>query len=412
MKLRTMFVSIVVVAVLATIGYVGSLWAAPAAAAFMQPAAPVAQASARSVPSLGTLTDLESTLENVYAQVNPSVVLINVVEQQTAAPNFRGRLGPQFQQPQQASALGSGFVWDTQGHIITNNHVVDGADRISVTLSDGTTVAAHVVGADPDSDLAVLQVNMPASQLHPVQLADSTLVKVGQFAIAIGNPFGEENTMTTGIISALGRSLPVNDGNVQGPSYTIPDVIQTDAPINPGNSGGVLLNADGKVIGVTAAIESPAGTSAGIGFAIPAAIVDRVVPVLIKSGHYSHPYIGISGATLNPDLAQAAGLQSGQRGAMVINVTPGGPAAKAGLRGSSQQTTIDGLATPVGGDVITAIDAQPVKTFDDLVAFLARSTQVNQTVTLTILRDGKQQTVQVTLVARPNPTSALSDTTL
>ncbi len=347
----------------------------------------------------------ESALENIYAQVGPSVVAIDVVSQpQAARPNVPGNRGFGFrpQQPQQPQgALGSGFVWDAQGHIVTNNHVIDGATSISVTFSDGSTVPAKLVGADVNSDLAVIQVNVPASQLHPVHLADSTQIKVGQFAIAIGNPFGEQNTMTTGIVSALGRSLPVNDNTVQGPSYTIPDVIQTDAPINPGNSGGVLLNADGNVLGVTAAIESPAGTSAGIGFAIPSVIVQKVVPELIKTGSYAHPYIGIGGASLNSTLAQAMNLKPDQRGALVISVAANGPASKAGLRGSTKPATIDGQQVNVGGDVIVAIDSQPVKGFDDVVAYLARATNVNQTVTLTILRDGQQQSVQVTLAARP-----------
>jgi serine protease Do len=324
-----------------------------------------------------------------------------VVEGQTAAPALpqnHPNLGPG-----QQTALGSGFVWDTAGHIVTNNHVVDGATQISVTFADGTTASAKLVGADPDSDLAVIQVSVPASQLHPVQVGDSTQVKVGQFAIAIGNPYGEQNTMTTGIISALGRSLPVENpvSVTQGGTYSIPDVIQTDASINPGNSGGVLLNSDGQVIGVTAAIESPNGTSAGIGFAIPSAIVQRVIPALIKTGHYDHPYLGISGTTLKPGAAQAMNLKSDQRGALVISVTPNGPSAKAGVQGGNSQTTVNGLQAQIGGDVITAIDNQPVKSFDDIVAYLARSTNVNQTVTLTILRNGKEQTIKVILSARP-----------
>jgi len=237
--------------------------------------------------------------------------------------------------------------------------------------------------------------------LHPVKLGDSTKVQVGQFAVAIGNPFGEQNTMTTGIISALGRSLPSNDAVSTGASYTIPDIIQTDAPINPGNSGGVLLNAEGQVVGVTAAIDSSANSSAGIGFAIPSAIVQKEVPSLIETGHVAHPYIGIGGGTLTPGLAQAMGLNASQRGALVGSVTRGGPAEKAGLRGSTQPATIDGQSVNVGGDVIIAFNGTPVKTFDDLVAYLARL-DVNQTVTLTILRDGKEQTIQVTLAARPS----------
>lgn len=351
--------------------------------------------------NFSTVSDLEAVFTNVYEQVKPSVVSIDVVESapasnSTVPPNPHG-----FGSQMPAQAQGSGFVWDTQGHIVTNHHVIDGASRITVTFADGTQAAAKVVGADPSSDLAVLQVDTPANQLRPVQMADSNQVKVGQFAIAIGNPYGEENTMTTGIISALGRSLPSNDGNITGPSYTIPDVIQTDAPINPGNSGGVLLNIQGQVVGVTAAIESGSGSSAGIGFAIPSAIVQKVVPALIKSGKYEHPYLGISGTTLNASLATAMQLDANQRGALVASVTPGGPADKAGLKGSTQPATIDGIQTRVGGDVITAIDGQSIKTFDDLVAYLARATQVNQKVTLTILRNGQTQTVQVTLAARP-----------
>jgi len=399
MNARKIFSLIAVAGLLVLTGYAISLLPAAVASAATQPTVMQTQATTLSTPKFGTLNDFESSLENIYAQVNPSVVAIDVVTQGTtrSLPQGHPNLGQQAQQ-----ALGSGFVWDTTGHIITNNHVVNGATSISVTFADGTIASAKVVGADPQSDLAVIQVNVPASQLHPVQVADSTQVKVGQFAIAIGNPYGEQNTMTTGIISALGRSLSTNDGTVQGPSYTIPDVIQTDAPINPGNSGGVLLNSDGKVIGVTSAIESPAGTNAGIGFAIPAAIVQKVVPALISTGHYAHPYIGISGTTLNPTLAQAMNLKADQRGALVINVTPNGPAAKAGLKGSTRAATVDGTQTHVGGDVVIAIDGQTVKSFDDVVAYLARSTEVNQTITLTILRDGNQQTIKLTLAVRPS----------
>jgi S1-C subfamily serine protease len=224
---------------------------------------------------------------------------------------------------------------------------------------------------------------------------------VGQLGVAIGNPFGEQNTMTVGFISALGRSLPVDSGNGQGPSYTIPDVIQTDTPINPGNSGGVLVDDAGQVIGVTSAIESPVRASSGIGFVIPSAIVQQVVPVLIKTGHYEHTWLGVSGTTLTPELAKAMDLKSDQRGALIVDVVPGGPADKAGLRGSDQSVTIEGQKAPVGGDVIVAIDGQPVKTFDDVVAYLARSTQVGQTITLRVLRAGREETIKVTLAARP-----------
>lgn len=351
-----------------------------------------------SAPKITTLGDLESAYIQIYTQVSPSVVTIDVTTNQPANlppdhPNTGG--------VPQGSALGSGFIWDTQGNIVTNNHVIDGADTIQVTFSDGTIVPAKLVGADPDSDLAVIKVNAPANLLRVIQMGDSTKVQVGQIAIAIGNPYGEQNTMTSGIISAIGRSMPISGGTAQGGSYSIPDVIQTDAPINPGNSGGVLLNIQGQVIGVTQSIESQSGASAGIGFAIPGQIVSQVVPALIKTGRYDHPYLGIMGGTLTPDVAQAMGLNATQRGAIVASVTPSGPAAKAGVQGSSKNVTINGLQATVGGDVITAIDGQVVKSFDDIVAYLARSTQVGQVVKLTVLRDGKEQTLSVTLAARP-----------
>jgi S1-C subfamily serine protease len=207
--------------------------------------------------------------------------------------------------------------------------------------------------------------------------------------------------MTVGIISALGRSLPAGTANAQEPTYTIPDIIQTDTPINPGNSGGVLLDDQGRVIGVTAAIESPVQASSGIGFAIPSAIVQQVVPALITTGHYAHSWLGISGTSLTPELAQAMNLTSDQRGALVVDVAPGSPAAKAGLRGSDRQVTIAGEQARDGGDVIVAVNGQPVQGFDDLVAYLARNTTVGQTITLTVLRQGKEETRSVTLAARP-----------
>jgi 2-alkenal reductase len=371
--------------------------------------APVAVPSSAST----SLASIDAAFEQIYNQVNPSVVKINIVQKQAVdsslAPFFgipRSQL-PQYQYQQ---ALGSGFVWDTHGDIVTNNHVISGADQISVTFADGTTVSGKVIGADPSGDLAVVKVNAPASELHPVQLGDSTKLQVGQLAIAIGNPFGEQNTMTSGIISALGRSIPSNP-NAPGATYTIPDVIQTDAPINPGNSGGVLLDDQGQVIGVTFQIESQSGSSAGIGFAIPSAIVKQIVPSLIATGHYDHPYLGISGTTLDSTLAQAMNLNPNQRGALVVDVTTGGPADQAGLHGSTQQVSIDGQQALVGGDVITAINGQPIRSFDALTAYLARSTKVGQTITLTILRDGKEQSVPVTLTARPNGSAQSSDGT-
>ena len=374
-----------------------------------------------------SLTAYESALEGIYAQVNPSVVSIRVVETQSNStanpgsqnspffnipglPNFFGSPNQNNNQPaapQVSQALGSGFVWNTDGYIVTNNHVVSGANKIEVTFADGTTLPATLVGADPDSDLAVVKVDNPGFTLSPITLSDSGSAKVGQVAVAIGNPFGLENTMTVGIVSALGRSLPASDGTTaNGASYTIPDIIQTDAPINPGNSGGPLVNDQGALIGVNSAMESSSSSNSGIGFAIPSTIVQNVVPELIKSGKYEHPYLGISGTSLAPDLAKAMNLSATQRGALLEEIVPNGPADKAGLHGSTSQVTIDGQDVSVGGDLITAIDGAPVKSIEDVIAYLADHTSVGQKVTLTILRAGKEQTVDVTLQARPATTPA------
>jgi 2-alkenal reductase len=297
-------------------------------------------------------------------------------------------------------ALGSGFVWDSKGDIITNNHVIDGVSSITVTFYDGTTIDASLVGADADSDLAVIKVNPNDLQLKPITLADSTAVQVGQLAIAIGNPWGYENTMTVGFVSAIGRFLPANQ-NPTGLIYTIP-VIQIDTPINPGNSGGVLLDDTGAVIGVTQSNISSSGSSSGVGFAIPSVIVKQVVPDLITTGHYGHPYLGLTLLSFDTNMANAMNLPSGQRGALVEAVTSGGPADKAGIKASNTNITDNGQQVGVGGDVITAYNGQTVKSSDDLVTFLADSGLVGQTVTLTILRNGKQIQIQVTLGLRPS----------
>jgi S1-C subfamily serine protease len=368
--------------------------------------------------SLGTTSEVlaayQGALEEIYQRVNPQVVNISVLVEQPAGMSgipgfgFPGIPGapedntpPDSQEPFYGHGAGSGFVWDKEGHIVTNNHVVKDAVKIEVTFADGTTVPAELVGADPDSDLAVLKVDVAQEKLHPVQLADPDSVKVGQLAIAIGNPFGLEGTMTVGIVSAMGRSIPATEGFTNGPVYSIPEIIQTDAPINPGNSGGVLVDGEGKVIGVTAAIESPVRANAGIGFAIPVSIVEKVVPVLIEEGDYPNPYLGISGLSLTPALSEAMDLDANQRGALVIDVVPGSPADKAGLIGSFKQTKIDGQAVKVGGDVIVAIDDVDVRDMDDLIAYLTTKTVVGQKVTLKVIRDGKVMEVKVKLGARP-----------
>ncbi|NPV74850.1 MAG: PDZ domain-containing protein [Anaerolineae bacterium] len=364
----------------------------------------------------GLLASYEGTLENIYQQVMPSVVNIRVIQKQEApSPDFNFGDFPSLpfpfslpdtpSEPQYSQGLGSGFVWDQEGHIVTNNHVVEGADKVEVTFSDGRTLSATVVGTDAYSDLAVLRVEQSGDALKPVQLGDSNQVRVGQLAIAIGNPFGLEGTMTVGIVSAIGRTLPAGETTQSQATFSIPGVIQTDAPINPGNSGGVLVNAQGEVIGVTSAIESPVRANAGIGFAVPSALVRKVVPGLIKDGHYDHPYLGISGVSLTPDLAKAMKLDENQRGALVQDVTPNGPADKAGIRGSDRKALIDGQEVRVGGDVILSVNGTTINSMDDLIATIFNQTEVGQKVTLSVLRDGKETQVEVTLEARPSPAS-------
>ncbi|MBN1367266.1 MAG: trypsin-like peptidase domain-containing protein [Dehalococcoidales bacterium] len=338
---------------------------------------------------------LEDLLEDIYEVVNPSVVNIEVLQDISGIFPFSEDETPQF-----VASLGSGFVWDTQGHIVTNNHVVENADRITVTFYDGTIIEATLVGADPDSDLAVIKVENPAVELRPVTMGDSKQIKVGQLAVAIGNPFGYQNTMTVGFISGLGRLIPATE-NFIGANYNIPDIIQTDTSINPGNSGGVLLNDGGEVIGVTTAIASGSGSSSGVGFAIPSVIVQQVVPSLISTGQYQHAWLGISIRSLNPDLAVAMGLDANQRGALVVTIMPDSPAEAAGLQPGEEMVTINGTEHTVGGDVIIAYDGQVVKSSDGLITLLERYGTVGQTVMLTVLRDGQEIEVPITLGARP-----------
>jgi serine protease Do len=360
-----------------------------------------------------SLEDLQASYEKIYQDVLPSVVSIEVTKtvQQSSMtiPEMPFNFGtPQDNTPQEykESGEGSGLVWDTEGHVITNNHVVEGADTIRVRFSDGTSVPAVLVGSDSSSDLAVVKVEVAASLLKPIQVTDSTKVQVGEIAIAIGNPFRLDSSMTTGIVSGLGRSLALDSTDASGYTYTIPDVIQTDAAINPGNSGGVLVNIHGQLIGVTTAIESSVRQNSGVGYVIPSIIVQKIVPFLIKDGSYQQPWIGISGSDLTAELATAMNLPGSQRGALVYTITANSPAEKAGLVGSDRTTDIDGQTVSIGGDVVIAIDGQTVADFEDLTAYLARYTNVEQTIELTILRDGKEQKTSLTLAARPKEASA------
>ncbi len=355
----------------------------------------------------GAVEALESVYAKVYSKVNPSVVNIQVqrVVRFGDSPLFEFLERQDIPQERLQRGLGSGFVWDKKGHIVTNNHVIQNAGSITVTFADGLSMKAEVVGTDSNSDLAVIKVDTDADVLIPVEMAESAIVKVGQVAVAIGNPFGLEGSMTVGIVSAIGRSLPVNNAGIAAPasSYIIPDIIQTDAPINPGNSGGVLVNTNGSVIGVTTAIESTDGSNSGIGFAVPSDQVMRVIPSLIREGKYEYTYLGISGQTVTTELAREIGINERQRGVLVGDVTAGSPADKAGIRGSSREVKLDGVTARIGGDVIIKIDNEVVTRFEDLVSFLARETSVGQSVNLTILRDKKELVVEVMLEARPTP---------
>jgi S1-C subfamily serine protease len=341
----------------------------------------------------------EQLLINIYKRVNPGVVHIRVValvDMNELLPDLPDsqRIPDQYQE-----GTGSGFVIDQEGHIVTNNHVVADAEEVQVTFSDGTSARARVIGTDPDSDLAVIQVDVPARELYPLELGDSDRLEIGQRAIAIGNPYGLDGTLTTGIISALGRSLQLGrESEVLGNRFTIPELIQTDAAINPGNSGGPLLNSQGQVIGVNTAYDP---NVSGVGFAVPVNAVKRVVPKLIAGGRYVYPWLGISGTDLSLDLVEAMNLPV-ERGAIVMTVTSDSPADKAGLRGSTETVEKSGRELQVGGDVIIAIDGNPVREFNDILVYIISRAEVGQQVTLTIIRDGREQSVKVTLAERPS----------
>lgn len=341
--------------------------------------------------------DETALLQRIYAQVNPSVVALEVrVPANTSLSSIMPFIDPSLPvEPRFRIAQGSGFLYDRNGHIVTNNHVVEMADRITVIFADGLRLPATIVGRAPDADIAVVRVN-PAQirDLQPLPLADSDKVRVGERAIAIGNPFGLNNTMTHGIVSAVGRSL-------RQQQFSIPQIIQTDAAINPGNSGGPLFNNRGEVIGVNTAIRSNVEQSAGIGFAVPSNIVRLMADQLIANGKVEHSYLGITGTTLTSNIAEALGLDMRTTGVLVSSVVTGGPAAAAGIRGATRELSVDGEPVPVGGDIIVAIDGMKIKVFEDLLGYLFTRTKPGDEVTLTVLRNG--ETIQVTVRLAPRP---------
>ena len=328
------------------------------------------------------ISNIEGTLGFIYDQIIQSVVYIEI-----SYP--------------EGSYSGSGFVWDTNGNIVTNDHLVDNAENIIVTFYNGSIAEATLKGHDPNSELAVINVDVDPELLKSVTLADSTKLKVGQLAIAIGNPYGYQNSMTVGYISGLGRVLPIVE-NETGSNFALSDVIQIDTALNPGNSGGVLLDATGKVIGVTSSMVSTSGVSTGIGFAIPSIIVNKVVPSLISKGYYEHPYLGTAVNSLKPNIALAMGLSFDQRGALVQRVMQDSPADQAGIIGGQTLVVINHQLTTIGGDIIIQYEDKIVNSADDLITFLARYGLVGETVNLTVIRNGEEIQLQVIIGIRPN----------
>jgi S1-C subfamily serine protease len=335
--------------------------------------------------SSNSLPDVFKRVENSVVQItsarsNPNeLIIINGVPE-------TGR----------STALGSGFVYDNQGHIITNYHVIDGASKADVTFTDGNTYSAKVIGKDPYADIAILQItdNFSEEKVIPLPIANSSNVRTAEPVIAIGNPFGLSGTITTGIVSAQGRLLPNPDTG-----FSIPNTIQTDTPINPGNSGGPLLNVQGQVIGMNTAIFSNTGAYSGVGFAIPSNTIAKEVPLLMKNATYTHPWLGISGGKITPDIAQSAGLPRNYKGVVVGSVQPGSPADKAGLQAMTQD--ISGSNAHIG-DIITAIDGHPTRQIDDIINYIELHKIVGDNVKLTVNRDGKVMDLTATLQARPS----------
>lgn len=293
----------------------------------------------------------------------------------------------------EVQATGSGFVYDRQGRIVTNNHVIQGAERVQIRFLNGNVHQGEVIGRDPYTDLAVIDIDTGMTST-PLPLGNSTELKIGDSVLAIGNPFGLSGSMTAGIVSQKGRTLPAAN------QFSIPNVIQTDAAINPGNSGGPLLNIRGEVIGINTAIDSTSQTFQGVGFAVPVNAVRRVVPSLIANGTYEHPWIGISGIDVTPQIADAMDLENAT-GFMVVTVREDSPASRAGLRGAQRNATVRGNQVGVGGDVIVGVDGQPVRQLDDLLGFLATDAGVGEQIQLQVIRDGERMTVPLTLAARP-----------
>ena len=363
--------------------------------------APATDIPARTIDSFTAaevVAAYEEVLSGVYESALPSVVYLRVERMVRAYDDLSG----DYRRPEGLvpAGEGSGFVWSAEGHVVTNHHVIASADRVTVIFADGAEFEAKVVGSDAGSDLAILKIDTAGRSFPALEMGDSGALRVGQLSLAIGNPFGQEFTMSRGIVSALGRAMPGVDG------FANSQIIQTDTHINPGNSGGPLLDRHGDVIGITAQIISNSGSSAGVGFAIPINTAKRIVPELIADGAYQHAYMGINGASLNDKLAQANGLSTDTRGTLIVGIVEGGPAHEAGLVASSETTRLDGLDYPVGGDVITGLDGTPVDGLNDLITYLSENNRPGDKLTVELLRDGEPKTVEVMLQTRPDRDAA------
>ena len=337
-----------------------------------------------------------SVIETPYVEKNPEYSLIEIFERSEASVvqvNVRTDDGQT-----DLSNMGSGFVYSDDGYIITNNHVVDSAGKVTITFLDGESYIAQIIGTDADLDLAVLKIKPESTYLHPLTIGDSSTLKVGEQIAAIGNPFGLSGSMTAGIVSQIGRLLPQDSG------YSIPDVIQTDAAINPGNSGGPLLNMKGEVVGINTAIQSATGEFTGVGFAVPSNTVKKVIPFLIEDGIFPHPWMGISGTDVDPELAKVRGLDS-SKGFLVVTVVEGSPAEEAGLQGVTEENIIeiDGREFPTDGDIIIMIDDKVVRKISDLLIHLQREKSVGDELVMTINRDGT--IIETTMVLGERPLS-------
>ena len=396
------------------------VWAAVTVLILASLACKTIQPGSASVPTMVAIPSLTAlpvqiipiaTESSAQTSVNTTNVISPNQNQQDVLPALYGKVLPGIVAIQvetaQGGALGTGIVFNDQGYIVTNQHVVEGQQSIEIDFTSGYKAVGKFIGSDPDSDLAVIQVNAPATEIHPLALGNSSKIQVGQSVVAIGNPFGLSGSMTLGIISALGRTQDSNRQVTGGGSFSVANMIQTDAAINPGNSGGPLFNFQGEVIGINRSIRTDATNAtgepvnSGIGFAIPVNLVKRVVPALIQNGKFDYPYMGIT--ALQSDLMSLQvinelGLKS-MTGVYITGVAPGGPADKAGMIAGATRTKIQGLLS--GGDLVIAIDGTPVKVYDDLIGYLIENKSPGDNITLTVMRADKQTDLTLTLTKRP-----------